>query len=398
MQERAQSIQPSNPQSEKINDQQAVLQMLQGFVRPWQESLANPGAAQERVLKFLLKSYAATGYGKKYGAAQIQTLADFRRSLPVVTYDDYKPLIQQVMAGDTSLLLDEEPVGWAITRGTTGDEEKFIPMTTTDIKMRVSAARAMIMYALSSHRFDIFQGVNLNLNFPSVVGKVKAGEKELEYGYSSGIYVKHVSKSTPIHSLPAQEEIDALGGGKTIRDWEARFELTYQKCKDQNVTMVGGVAPVAIRFGQYLEKKHKVFPKDLWPGLQILTLGSVPGINTLHEAGLRAYYGKAAIREIYGATEGMFGQQMDEKRAWTPNYDLFLLEVQIGSTVKLLHEMRPGEVGSLIVSTPILARYKIGDCIRAFPAPYFRCIGRDRWWTQLAYYWNEFMSLNLNRL
>jgi len=254
------------------------------------------------------------------------------------------------------------------------------------------------MYALSTGHFEIFQGVNLNLNFPSVVGKVKAGEKELEYGYSSGIYVKYVSKSTPIRSLPVQGDIDALGGGKTIRDWEARFELAYQKCKDQNVTMVGGVAPVAVQFGSYLQKKHKIFPRDIWPGLQILTLGSVPGINTNLEPSLRAYYGKVAIREIYGATEGMFGQQMDEKRAWVPNYDLFLLEVQTGSTIKLLNEMRPGETGSLIVSTPILARYKIGDYIRAFKAPYFRCIGRDRWWTNLVYYWNEFMSLNLGKL
>jgi len=224
------------------------------------------------------------------------------------------------------------------------------------------------------------------------------GEKELEYGYSSGIYVKYVSAHTPILSLPAQEDIDALGGGKTIRDWEARFELAYQKCKDQNVTMVGGVAPTAVQFGRYLKKAHKVFPRDLWPGLRIMTLGSVPGINTQYEPVLKAYYGNVAIREIYGATEGMFGQQKDEKRAWSPNYDLFLLEVQTGQAVKSLHEMHPGEMGSLIVSTPILARYKIGDCIRAFQPPYFRCVGRERWWTPLAYGWNEFMSLNFGRL
>ena len=381
-----------------MTDQGAALQMLKGFVQPWQEALGDPVGAQQRVLESLLKTYAATEYGARYGASTIQTLADFRKAFPVVTYDQYKPLIQQVMAGNTRLLLNEEPAGWAITRGTTSDEVKFIPMTPTDIKMRVSAARAMIMYALSTRHFEIFQGVNLNLNFPSVVGKVKAGEKELEYGYSSGIYVKYVSKSTPIRSLPVQGDIDALGGGKTLRDWEARFELAYQKCKDQNVTMVGGVAPVAVQFGSYLQKKHKIFPRDIWPGLKILTLGSVPGINTNLEPSLRAYYGKVAIREIYGATEGMFGQQMDEKRAWVPNYDLFLLEVQTGSTIKLLNEMRPGETGSLIVSTPILARYKIGDYIRAFKAPYFRCIGRDRWWTNLAYYWNEFMSLNLGKL
>jgi hypothetical protein len=66
--------------------------------------------------------------------------------------------------------------------------------------------------------------------------------------------------------------------------------------------------------------------------------------------------------------------------------------------IKMLHEMRPGETGSIIISTPILARYQIGDCVRAFTPPYFRCIGRDRWWTPLAYGWNEFMSLNLGRL
>ena len=34
----------------------------------------------------------------------------------MATYDDYKPLIERVMAGETQLLLWEEPLGWAITR------------------------------------------------------------------------------------------------------------------------------------------------------------------------------------------------------------------------------------------------------------------------------------------
>jgi hypothetical protein len=378
--------------------QQEGMQRLQAMIQPWQESISNPASAQEKTLNSLLGIYARTEYGSKCGAGQIKSLEEYRKAFPVVTYDDYKPLIQQVMSGNTGLLLDEEPIGWAITRGTTQDEQKFIPMTPTDLKMRVSAARAMVMYALSTKRFEIFQGVNLNLNFPSVVGKIKVGEKELEYGYSSGIYVKHVSASTPINSIPTQNDIDALGGGKTIRDWEARFELAYQKCKDLNVTMVGGVAPTALSFGRYLKRAHKVYPRDLWKGLRIMTLGSVPGINTQYEAPLKAYYGNIAIREIYGATEGMFGQQMDDKKAWIPNYDLFLLEVQVGDKVKLLHEMRPGEIGSLIASTPILARYKIGDCIKAMQPPYFRCIGRDRWWIPLSYYWGEFLTMNFGRL
>jgi len=372
--------------------------MLQALLQPWHDAVNDPAKAQQAVLHRLLSIYAQTDYGAQHGAAHIDTIADYRCAFPITTYDtDYRPLIQRVMAGEVRLLLNEEPVGWAITRGTTKGESKFIPMTPTDLKMRVCAGRAMMQYVATSGRFDLFQGVNLNLNFPSRVGTVRVGDREVEYGYSSGIYTKHVSASTPIRSVPAQDEIDALGGGKTRRDWDARFELAYQKCKEENVTLVGGVAPTAILFGRYMHRVHGVYPKDLWR-TQIMTLGSVPGINTRLQAALHALYGPAAIREIYGTTEGMFGQQRDEQRAWVPNYDLFFFEVQTRRGIRMLHEMRPGEMGSLVVSTPVLARYRIGDLIRAFRPPYFRCIGRDRWWTPLRYIWDEFMCGNLGRL
>jgi len=378
-------------------------EMLNALLQPWHQAVGDPTKAQQEVLHRLLKGYAQTDYGAQHGAAQIETVEDYRRAFPVATYEDYQPLIQRVMAGEVSLLLNEQPIGWAITRGTTKGESKFIPMTPTDLRMRVSAGRAMMNYVATSGRYDLFQGVNLNLNFPSVVGTVQVGERELEYGYSSGIYTKYVSARTPIRSAPTQDEIDALGGGKTIRDWEARFELAYQKCKDENVTLVGGVAPTARDFGRYLHRKHGVYPKDLWQA-QIMTLGSVPGINTRYQSTLRALYGPVVIREIYGATEGMFGQQRDDRRAWVPNYDLFFFEVKTRSGIKMLHEMRAptrwslGEMGSLVVSTPILPRYEIGDLIRAFQPPYFRCIGRDQWWTPLRYAWDEFNTLNLGRL
>ena len=72
------------------------------------------------------------------------------------------------------------------------------------------------------------------------------------------------------------------------------------------------MAPTAPRFAHYLRQKHKVYPRDLWQ-TQIVTLGSVPGINIRYRPALQAHYGPVAIREIYGATECMFGQQRDEK-------------------------------------------------------------------------------------
>jgi hypothetical protein len=371
--------------------------MLKAMLQPWHEAVEDPARAQADVLQRLLADYAKTDHGRQHHAAGIATLAEYRRQFPSASYDDYRPLIQRVMAGEVGRLLWEDPIGWAITRGTTRGESKFIPMTPTDLRQRLSAGRAMMIYIVESGRFDLFGGVNLNLNFPSVVGTVTVGERQVSYGYSSGIYAKYVSTMTPLRSAPTQDEIDALGGGKSQRDWEARFELAYEKCKQETVTLVGGVAPTAVRFGRYLHRTHGVYPKELWKPL-LMTLGSVPGINTRYAPALNALYGPAVIREIYGATEGMFGQQRDARRAWVPNYDQFLFEVETARGTVLLHEMRPGEMGSLVVSTPVLPRYRIGDRILALKPPYFRCIGRDEWWTPLQYAWGELMTGNLGRL
>lgn len=378
-------------------DSKSAAVMIRSQLQPWHEAVANPENVQPAVLERLVADYARTEDGFRHGAGQVGSLADFRRAFPIRAYPAFKPLIERVMAGETGLLLCEPPVGWAITRGTTRGESKFIPMTATDLSLRVSAGRAVMEYVLSEGKFDVFGGVNLNLNFPSVVGTVEVGGQSLEYGYSSGIYTRYVSHKTPVRSQPSQEAIDALGGGKSIRDWERRFDLAYETCQGQNVTLVGGVCPTALRFGKYLKQNYKVYPKDLWQPL-VLTLGSVPGINVRYQPALNALYGSAAIREIYGTTEGMFGQQRDQRRAWVPNYDLFFFEVETPRGIKLLHEMHPGEMGGLVVSTPILPRYRIGDLILAVDPPYYRCIGRQEWWTPLRYVWEQFITFNFGRL
>ena len=374
----------------------ATKDLLSMFLQPWHDAVDRAEETQDAVLRQLLGGYAQTEYGRQRDAAAVQSIADYRRTFPVMTYDDYWPLIQEAMEQGRGPLLYEDPTAWAITRGTTKGNSKYIPMTPTDIRMRVSAGRAIMNYAWRTSRYDVLQGANLNLNFPSIVGTLQSGGRELEYGYSSGIYLKHTTSSL-IRSVPAQAEIDALGGGKTIADWERRFELAYEKARSENITFVGGVAPTAVSFGRYLHRAHKVYPKDLWQ-VRVMTLGSVAGINTKYVPLLRAMYGPVDVVEIYGATEGMFGQQRDDRRAWVPNYDLFFFEVEVRGTIKMLYDMRPGEVGSLIVSTPILARYKIGDLIRAFAPPYFRCIGRDQWTSRLRYWWDALVMWDFDRL
>lgn len=371
-----------------------IAPILQAFVQPWHDALADPPAAQEHVLRQLLAIYAKTEYGQQHHADQVGSIADYRAAFPVRTYADYEPILRLVMGGETHALLEAEPLGWAMTRGTTG-ESKYVPMTPRDLDQRHNAARAVIQYVLNSKHFDILTGANLNLSFPSIVGSMEVNGRRIEYGYATGIYVKHVAARTPIPSVPTQQAIDDLGGDVGQSAWDARFRLAYESAKDKNITILGGAAQVALKFGRWLHRTHGLYPKKVW-SFGVLSLGSTPGINSTHRPRLLALYGaQAGLVEIYGATEGMFGQQFDSRRCWVPNYDLYFFEVETRHGIKTLYEMEPGETGSLIASTPVLPRYKILDIIRAFEPPYFLCIGRDRPWTRPVYWMRRAMEMDL---
>ncbi len=109
------------------------------------------------------------------------------------------------------------------------------------------------------------------------------------------------------------------------------------------------------------------------------------------EAALQRFLGLYA-QTGYGRERGAAGvASMDDYRRAFP-------VMTYESDEPLIKRVMAGELGSLVVSTPILARYEIGDLILACQPPYYRCIGRTRWWTPLWYGWKELASFNLGRL
>jgi len=378
---------------------------IEVFCDLWHRGLLDPAQTQAQTLAWLLEGYARTGYGRQYGADRLLTLVDdpprffaaYRRAFPAVTYDGIAPWIDRVVAGEAGALLPEPPVAWAMTRGTTRGTPKRIPITETDLGIRVAAARGLLNHLLRTGQLDAIDGYSLNLNYPSVVGTMAVAGKQTPYGFSSGIYIRHAAAATPAEILPAQEEIDALGGKTTRADWERRFEMVYQRTAKAPITMCAGVCPSIIEFGHYLQRRHRLRPRDLWD-MRAIAATSVPGIHTRYRPALRALYGPADIVEMYIATEGTFAQQRDERRLLVPNLDLYFLEVLVEhGGVKMLHEMQPGEYGSLIVSTPVLPRYRIGDLLRAFDPPYFRCVGREGPLTKLRYRLEGIRNLDFGR-
>jgi hypothetical protein len=201
--------------------------------------------------------------------------------------------------------------------------------------------------------------------------------QEVTYGYSSGTYARLNPMLNEVSLVPRQEEIDALGSGITKQDWENRFELTYQKALNENVVSAMGVTPIILAFARYVKKKHSKAPKELWK-FRALFGTSVRKIQFKYAPRLRGLYGNVPVVEIYSATEGVFGQQLDDLPYISPNYDNYFFEVETAGGVKMLHELKRGEWGKLIVSSCMFPRYDIGDLIEAAGKNYFRVFGRDR--------------------
>lgn len=367
-----------------LPENDAINSILQPIIGPWYTSLENPQKAQEQILSELLQKYSATDYGKNHNALKTTTITEFRRNFPIINYKGLLPCLSEVEEGNYKAILPEPPECWVMTRGSTGTS-KVLPATPTHLKQIFTCgARALIHYALRTQNFKTFTGNILNLNFPSSVHTITSEGREITYGYSSGTYAKLNPMFNQVSLLPRQEEIDKLGSGITKTDWEKRFELVYQQAKDKKVTATMGVTPVILSFARYMHKKHGEKPSDLWK-TQALFCTSVRKIQFKYKPVLQKYFGPAPVVEMYTATEGVFAQQLDELPYVTPNYDSYFFEVVTGKGVKMLHDLKRGEWGKLVISSCMFPRYDIGDMIEAAGKNYFRVFGRRKALTLLEH-------------
>jgi hypothetical protein len=365
-------------------DEDTITSILQPIIGPWYESLENPQKAQERVLHDLLGKYALTDYGNSHGASRIGGITEYQTQFPKIDYQELLPYFAQVKEGNYHVILPEPPESWVMTRGSTG-KSKVLPVTQSHLKQIFTCgARALINFALRTKSFDVFTGDILNLNFPSSVHTMTSDGREVTYGYSSGTYARLNPMFDRVSLIPRQEAIDSVGSGIARTDWENRFELVYQQALGKNVTATMGVTPVILAFAKYIQRKHGKKPADLWK-FQALFCTSVRKIQFKYAPVLKKYFGPVPIVEMYTATEGVFAQQLDELPYVTPNYDAYIFEVDTGHGVKMLHDLKRGEWGSLLISSCMFPRYEIGDLIESAGKNYYRIFGRRNTLTLLEH-------------
>ena len=358
-------------------DNSAINSILNPLINPWYESIKDPKTAQEQVLKKLLVNYSKTDFGKRHQAYEIKDLETYQENFPILDYKSLLPYLAKVRKGDYKAILSENPDYWVMTRGSTGNS-KVLPATKSHLKLIFSCgARAIINYALRKKNFEVFTGDILNLNFPSEVHDMVINGKKMTYGYSSGTYAKLNPMFDRVSLIPKQEQIDSLGSGIAKKQWESRFELVYQTALEKRITATMGVVPVILSFARYVKRKYGKKPSELW-NFKALFCTSVPKIQFKYAHVFRKYFGPAPIVEMYTATEGVFGQQLDDLPYITPNYDSYLFEVKTGHGIKMLYDLDKGEWGSLLISSCMFPRYDIGDLIESAGNNYFRVFGRRK--------------------
>lgn len=92
------------------------------------EEMKEPMERTTALLMQLLDDNKDTEYGKKYGFADIHSVEDYQKKVPVVTYDDLAPYLERMMKGEKNILTAYQYDHFNETSGTVG-VPKVVPMT-----------------------------------------------------------------------------------------------------------------------------------------------------------------------------------------------------------------------------------------------------------------------------
>ena len=84
---------------------------------------------QERQLLSLLKEASPTEYGRKYRFAEISGYQDYKQAVPLVRYEDIRPLVMRMVGGESGVLWKGRVRNYAQSSGTSDGKSKYIPIT-----------------------------------------------------------------------------------------------------------------------------------------------------------------------------------------------------------------------------------------------------------------------------
>ena len=325
------------------------------------------GDLQQRVLTRLLRMAASTEWGKKYDYASIRTYEDFKNRLPIQTYEEIKPYVTRLRAGEQGLLWPSEIRWFAKSSGTTNDKSKFLPVSKESLHDT--------HYRGGQDAVAIYLGQNPESRFFSGKGLILGGSHapNLNTNHSlvgdlSAILMENLNPLVNYIRVPSKAT--AL-----MEHFEPKMEAIAREAIHANVTNLSGVPSwMLVLIKHILEKTGKQTLEEVWPNLEVFFHGGVAFTPYREQYKEIIRSPKMHYVETYNASEGYFGTQSD------PNDPSLLLMIDYGvfyefipledvgkdnPRVYPLEEVELGKNYALVISTSAgLWRYMIGDTVK----------------------------------
>lgn len=254
--------------------------------------------AQERTLKKLVKEAGHTVFGLDHLFSEIKNYEDFKARVPVRDYEDLKPYIERVVAGEADILWKDKPEYLAKTSGTTSGV-KYIPISKQSMPEHIKAARnALLTYIHETGNANFVDGKLIFLQGSPILTK----KNGINVGRLSGIVA---------HLVPAYLQKNRMPSYPTncIEDWEQKVDAIVGETIHEDMRLISGIPPwVQMYFDKLTEKSGGKPIKDIFKNFQLFVYG---GVNfEPYRARIEASIGKKidAI-ETYPASEGFIAYQ-----------------------------------------------------------------------------------------
>ncbi|MFD2542908.1 GH3 auxin-responsive promoter family protein [Lacinutrix gracilariae] len=257
----------------------------------------NPVETQNKVFQKLISAAAATQFGKDHDFISINNYEDFVARVPVRDYEELKPYVEKVVAGEENILWKGKPIYFAKTSGTTSGA-KYIPITKESMPTHIEAARnAILMYIHETGNAKFVDGKMIFLQGSPILEK----KNGIQLGRLSGIVAHYVPKYLQKNRMPSLET-------NCIEDWETKVNAIVEETLPENMTIISGIPSWVQMYFEKLQEKTGKKVGDIFKNFNLFIFG---GVNyEPYRAKFENLIGrKVDSIELYPASEGFFAYQ-----------------------------------------------------------------------------------------
>ena len=343
-----------------------------------------PIEVQNEMLEKLLKASVNTEWGKIYQYSTLVTYELYNQNVPLQEYEDIKPWVERLMAGEQNLLWPTETKWFAKSSGTTSDRSKLIPVTKEALEEchQKGGKDLLALYYENQPTAKLYKGKHLVIGGSAEINPLS---DESYFGDLSAIIMKTLPWWAEIRRTPSREI--AL-----MNEWEEKIEKIALKTIPEDVCILVGVPSwTMVLTNKILEITGKKHLKEVWPNLELFMHGGVSFDPYREEFKKLIPDSSMNYVESYNASEGFFGIQDSPNSSdlllmldYGVFYEFIPMESYEGKNSKKVIDLSKVEINknyALVISTNAgLWRYIIGDTIKFTSLkPYkFKITGRTK--------------------